>query len=169
MRRPLKGWVLIPTALIADLQTASLRCLPLETGGFLIGRRRGPHLEILQATFQGAADIASRTSFDRADGAHTTAAVLAWRADQGLSDVIGDWHSHPMGAPSPSQTDFTAWRQLALAKRRPIAGLILAGGVLSVHLTAPGLWQKAVRLIAIEETATERVFAVDSTRSTSPR
>jgi len=161
MRGPLSGGVLVPLSLIADLEVARAARLPLETGGYLIGRRRGVHLEILSATYQGAHDIATRTSFDRADRAHTAQAVAAWRADDGLSDVVGDWHSHPTGAASPSGTDLRAWRQLAHAKCAPVAGLILGDGALSVYLTAARGWPLMVRLVAIEETATACVFARD--------
>lgn len=161
VRGPLSGGVLIPLALIAALETARSGRLPFETGGYLIGRRRGGHLEILSATYEGDHDIATRSSFDRADRAHTAQAVAAWQADKGLSDVVGDWHSHPMGAASPSETDLRAWRRLAHAKRAPIAGLILGEDSLSVHLTAARGWPRMARLVAIEETATERVFARD--------
>lgn len=161
MRGPLSAGILIPLALIADLEAARATRLPLETGGFLIGRRRGVHLELTRATYQGVYDIATRTSFDRADRAHTDQAVAAWRADKGLSDVVGDWHSHPIGAASPSTTDLHAWHRLAQVKRRPVVGVILGDGTFSVFLTAVRGALTSVRLVAIEETDAERVFAVD--------
>lgn len=161
MRDALSGGVLIPTTLLAELKAARTAGLPLETGGFLIGRRRGAHLEVTQATYQGVNDVATRTSFDRADRAHTASAVSAWRADAGLSDVVGDWHSHPSGAGAPSDTDLRAWWTLAQAKRRPIVGLILGDETLSLHM-ANFRDRRIVRLASIEETATETVFASDA-------
>jgi hypothetical protein len=46
-------------------------------------------------------------------------------------------------------------------RRCRLAGLILGKDSLSVHLTAARGWPLMARLVAIEETATERVFARD--------
>ena len=134
--------------------------LPYETGGYLIGRRRGAHIEVTSATFQGPGDLATRTSFDRADPSHTTRAVEAWEQDRGFSNVVGDWHSHPQGAAIASSTDEHAWRTLARAEKARIAGLVLGGGSVAVYVAAPRWSGIAIsRCFLVEDGETELVFS----------
>jgi integrative and conjugative element protein (TIGR02256 family) len=162
--RPL-DWegILIPKALHEDLLADRLAHLPRETGGFLIGQRRGPHIEVTTATRQAVDDVATRVSFERADPSHTNLAVDAWTQDGGLSGLVGDWHSHPTGGPHPSGLDERAWRKLATAERAPVVGLILGEGSTALYL-ARLRWMRftVVRCDLVEETEIDLVFRARS-------
>jgi integrative and conjugative element protein (TIGR02256 family) len=149
---------LVPKQLRDRLMLERAANLPAETGGYLMGRRRGKHLEALSATFQGPEDIATWRSFDRADPGHTTRAVEVWRDDKTLSGIIGDWHSHP-GPAAASSTDEHAWRTLARSERAPVVGLIVGEDALSVYIAGPrygGIVISHCRLV--EETDADLVF-----------
>jgi len=107
------------------MRVARAASLPLETGGFLLGMRRGPYLEITGATFQGPQDVATTHSFERRDGAHAKEVETAWSAEEHLITMVGDWHSHPSGDASPSGTDRQAWRKLSETARADFVGIIL--------------------------------------------
>jgi integrative and conjugative element protein (TIGR02256 family) len=152
--------VLLPTTLRDELIAERTKRLPKETGGYLLGRRRGRHIEITKATFQGFEDKATPVSFDRLDDRHARDAVAAWQADDELSAVVGDWHSHPFGGGDPSDTDRHAWRTLTKSERAPIAGLIVCDGAITLHLTLPKWASVAIRRLAmIEESEDALVFS----------
>ena len=151
--------LLVPQAVLERLQTARSSSLPRETGGYLIGLRRGPYLEVTAATFQAPDDIATSSSFERIDPNHGRVALEAWRSDGGLSTIVGDWHSHPSGGGQPSSADLAAWRKLSRAEKAAVAGLILGDGTMTAHLTTPG-WSSArtQELVLIESTDADAVF-----------
>src|SRR5690349_5610152 len=120
----LKG-VLLPKTLLARLLEERQRFLPNETGGYLLGLKRRSHIEITDATFQADGDIASPTSFERADRSHFETAVTAWKADEGKTGYVGDWHSHPVGSGTPSGIDRATWASLQRHADTDIVGLIL--------------------------------------------
>lgn len=152
--------VVLPPDLLADLQHRRRVRLPFETGGFLLGKRRGAHLEVTGATDQAIDDIATGRSFERIDRSHGTTAVSEWRASGGLIAIIGDWHSHPYGPPDPSPADRKAWRQLCRAARGPCLGIILAEGDAGLYLIKAGLVQtQIVRLSLAEVTPAGTAFA----------
>jgi integrative and conjugative element protein (TIGR02256 family) len=162
LRRPLAAAaILIPKRLLGELRTEREAQLPVETGGYLIGHRRRPHLDVTGATHQGEGDIATGYSFDRADPSHGRRAVEAWKKDGGLSTVVGDWHSHPTGRGDASGADETAWRTLARAARAPMVGIILGDAAEAVYLTTV-TWAGtfAARCRLIEESEDDLVFAV---------
>lgn len=151
--------LLVPQVVLESLQTARSTSLPKETGGYLIGLRRGPYLEVTAATFQAPEDIATGSSFERIDPSHARVALEAWRSDGGLSTIVGDWHSHPSGAGQPSSTDLVAWRKLARAEKAAIAGLVLGDGAMTAHLTIAS-WSTArtEELVLIESTDADVIF-----------
>jgi integrative and conjugative element protein (TIGR02256 family) len=122
--------VVFPRLVLGRLQSARVAKLPLETGGFLIGMRRGSHSEITDATHQGMDDFATPHSFERADVSHERAIDGAWRATDHRVSVVGDWHSHPYGDGSPSGMDRRAWRTLCDAGDADCVGVILGGTLL---------------------------------------
>jgi integrative and conjugative element protein (TIGR02256 family) len=142
-----------------QLLAERLAHLPRETGGFLVGRRRGAHIEVTRATLQAPDDVATRASFERVDASHTTLAVDAWNQDAGLSGLVGDWHSHPIGGARPSGMDERAWRKLVAAERAPVVGLILGDGEVAVYL-ARLKWTRltVTRCDLMEETDQDLVF-----------
>jgi len=122
--------IILPHRILAKMQAERAVNLPKETGGFLIGASRGPHIEITDATLQGADDIATAFSFERADKRHESAIGAAWQEGSQQISVVGDWHSHPFGDGSPSGMDRRAWRTLSDANGMDCVGLILAGALL---------------------------------------
>jgi integrative and conjugative element protein (TIGR02256 family) len=117
-------YVLVPKEVLAAIRDASHYHHPLETGGFLIGLRRGPHIEVTGLTHQAEGDIATRMTFDRAAPTHRERIHRAWRESIETETLVGDWHSHPEGLGHPSATDRRAWRKLAIALKQPVLGLI---------------------------------------------
>ena len=141
------------------LQGQRIEKLPHETGGFLLGMRRGPHIEITGATVEGPDDYATKYSFERRDEVHGRTAVTAWEAAGGTVGLVGDWHSHPFGPPTPSGTDRSAWRKLGASIGCSAVGIILAEGEPGVFL-APRRWSivGALRCRVVEEDNQELVF-----------
>ena len=90
-----------------------------ECGGILIGRYRGPHIEVTDWTEPGPADLATRSSFTRQDKRHQDAATAAWRESKHVATYVGEWHSHPSGQPRPSGIDRTVWRNVVSRLRTP--------------------------------------------------
>jgi len=122
--------IILPHRLVAKMQIERAGNLPKETGGFLIGARRGPHIEITDLTLQARKDIATTSSFERADNRHEASIGAAWREAEHRLSVIGDWHSHPFGNGNPSGADRSAWRTLSDANDADCVGLILASALL---------------------------------------
>ncbi|MGM3387253.1 Mov34/MPN/PAD-1 family protein [Stutzerimonas stutzeri] len=101
--------------------------LDLEGGGLLLGYVRGSHLEIIEATVPTKFDRRFRAFFERMQELHAHIAQKRWADSKGLVRYIGEWHTHPQDYPSPSETDLTEWRKLAIKRKdkRPVLGLIV--------------------------------------------
>ena len=90
-----------------------------------MGLRRNEHFEITAATYPGANDISSPSSFSRLDEHHAKDVQSAWESDQNLVALVGDWHSHPIGNGSPSSKDQRAWQSLLNHGLPDCIGIIL--------------------------------------------
>jgi integrative and conjugative element protein (TIGR02256 family) len=118
--------ILIPKALVAELQADRAAYLPNETGGYLLGQRWVGDIEILSATRQGPGDVATPYSFEREDDeSHHRVALDQWKKDGGKTGYMGDWHSHPTGDDAPSEIDRKAWSALQEHARGPVVGIIV--------------------------------------------
>jgi integrative and conjugative element protein (TIGR02256 family) len=145
-------YVLLAKTVVDQVRRERLDRLPKETGGFLIGLRRGPHIEITDLTHQGPEDYSSHTSFERRDPKHRKKILASWRASDSTKSIVGDWHSHPYGAPEPSATDRKAWKILAQVVDRPVIGLIESGSSMpGVFLAVRRGLRFGVRLEKVEE------------------
>lgn len=81
-----------------------------ETGGILLGRHDAGTIEIMAAGDPGPQAKHTSTSFTR-DLIHAQRlAAGAWVRDG--RQWIGEWHTHPAGAPVPSTTDLATYRHL---------------------------------------------------------
>lgn len=152
--------MLLSKRVVATVHCARARFNPFETGGFLIGVRRGLHIEVTGLTHQAEGDIATRTSFERVGVAHRERIHAAWRTSGEIETLVGDWHSHPRGPRSPSSIDRSAWRTLACSVRQPVLGLIEHGAAtpslyLATELRAPF----ATELVLCEEGLEHLAFA----------
>lgn len=95
-----------------------------EAAGVLIGERRGPHLVIHRLSEPGPGDVRSRHSVDRRGFHHQVAVEEAFTGSQGTLQYLGEWHTHPEDAPSPSPTDKGSWSR-HLIHQEPMILLIV--------------------------------------------
>lgn len=98
---------------------AQFRSSNNEAGGILLGYRAGTNIHVISATGPLSGDRRSRISFDRLDPGHQMAAREAWAASDGRIDYIGDWHTHPQNAPTPSSKDYLEWKKLIASVHAP--------------------------------------------------
>jgi integrative and conjugative element protein (TIGR02256 family) len=159
------AFLLLPKWIITTVHRQRKEHLPLETGGFLIGERRGPHIRVTGLTNQGRGDIATRTSFERRCPSHREAIHRAWRLSYGMQSLVGDWHSHPYGSADASSTDMSAWRTLARTLRLPIIGLIDAGGLRKMYFAAENGRPFATLLEVEEEAIDHYAYVIPRARS----
>lgn len=121
------GLILLESeALIVVLRHRQLTAQAPESGGILLGYRRGLHLHVTHATSPGPKDRAARVSFERKDPTHQNQARQAWEASNHTIDYLGEWHTHPEAMPSPSSTDRRAWDEI-LGRRKELYAFIIAG------------------------------------------
>ncbi len=153
--------MVIPRAVVDHIRAQRLRYLPAETGGFLLGMRRGHHLEITGVTEQQARDAATVYTFERRDPAHARTIEAEWQRSKALITVIGDWHSHPYGPGDPSMMDKMAWRTLARAVGQPVIGLIDAGTTLPTlfYTREKTLFTSALELHLVTEEAVDLAYS----------
>ncbi|PXA86547.1 hypothetical protein DMC47_34410 [Nostoc sp. 3335mG] len=146
--------VLVPKSVVLAIGLERARHLPLETGGFLIGTRRGPHIDVTGYTDQGPDDVATRTSFERLCASHRARIHAAWKASGHVESLVGDWHSHPIGSANPSSIDCSAWRTLVRTSGKTMVGVVDAGAEIpSVYLAAEAQ-RPFARQMSLEEEAT---------------
>ena len=97
-----------------------------ESGGILLGYRRGSHLHVTEATAPLVSDQASRTRFFRSAAPHQQAALARWRESGGTMDYLGEWHTHPEHSPSPSTIDTGGWQRICSKRKTPML-FVIAG------------------------------------------
>lgn len=98
-----------------------------ESGGILLGRRRGKHLEVIAATEPTSHDRRGRFSLKRAATGHAQAAHQAWLQGNGQVDYLGEWHTHPQSRPGPSTLDRDEWGKLVARRRAKPHLMIIVG------------------------------------------
>jgi integrative and conjugative element protein (TIGR02256 family) len=96
----------------------------LEAGGIFIGSYRGPHVEIGSCTMPLPGDVRKPTLFDRSDPGHHAAALKAWKESKGTDTYVGEWHTHPVDDPVPSDLDLRSWRAIMRRVSNPLIFLI---------------------------------------------
>jgi integrative and conjugative element protein (TIGR02256 family) len=158
------AFLLVPKWIMTAIRLQRGEHLPRETGGFLIGERRGPHIQVTGLTKQGRGDIATCTSFERSCSSHRDAVHHAWRRSDGMQSLVGDWHSHPCGSADASSTDVSAWRTLARTSRKPIIGLIDAGGLPKAYFAAETNRPFATLLEVEEEALDHYAYVIPTVR-----
>lgn len=105
----------------------------LESGGILLGRRRGKHLEVMLATEPSDKDRRSAYSFVREADRHAELAEQAWRRGEKQIDYLGEWHTHPQRVPTPSTVDRYEWGKLILQRPKLTTTLFVIVGTESLH------------------------------------
>lgn len=156
------SYVLVPRQILHTIQTERARYLPRETGGFLIGLRRDPHIEVTGLTLQGPRDLATGNSFERRCVSHRTQIHAAWQRSDHIESLVGDWHSHSFDTADASGIDQSAWRTLVQTSQRGIIGLIDAGiAVPKLYYAGTSRRVFAPELQLVEQDAEHLVFATD--------
>ena len=97
-----------------------------ESGGILLGYRRGSHLHVTEATAPLDSDQVSKTRFFRSATPHQQAALARWRETGGTMDYVGEWHTHPEHSPSPSTIDTRGWQRICSKRKTPML-FVIAG------------------------------------------
>jgi integrative and conjugative element protein (TIGR02256 family) len=82
-----------------------------EAGGVLLGRYRGPHIEIMSCTTPLPEDLRTRFGFVRQDKGHQKAAIKEWLESGGSINFVREWHTHLERFPTPSWVDRRSWRK----------------------------------------------------------
>lgn len=122
-----------------------------ERGGILIGSLRSPHIEILTFTDVGPLDQSMPFRFVRQDPKHQMRATKAWKDSDERQTFLGEWHTHPSGAPVPSCIDTASWQKLAQKQRMQMVFIVVAPGEWSPYLVRPGhFWAKVHRFQEME-------------------
>lgn len=91
-----------------------------ESGGILMGYRRGEHLHVTFATPPQATDTRKRYRFHRSSQPHQMMALARWEESGGTVDYLGEWHTHPQAEPTPSMLDYGEWRKIYRGKALPM-------------------------------------------------
>ena len=107
--------VLMPSVASRLLTYRQLNLYSTEAAGVLIGERRGSHLVVHQISEPGKGDIRRRYFVDRRGPHHQVAIDEAFVSSSGRLQYLGEWHSHPEDAPSPSATDLATWQRHLIA------------------------------------------------------
>lgn len=105
-----------------------------EAGGILLGRRRGRHFEIVHATSPFPCDKQWRTGFVRERNGHQAKATQLWIDNNGKVGYVGEWHTHPQYAPTPSAIDYQEWRQLISGRRQSEPLVVTIVGIASLYV-----------------------------------
>lgn len=82
-----------------------------EAGGVLLGRyiRDADDVIVDQVTEPMVGDRRGRRRFIRAAPRHQAVIDAAWRESSGTRVYLGEWHTHPQAAPTPSPIDWFDW------------------------------------------------------------
>ena len=95
-----------------------------ESGGILLGYRRGPHIEIADLSIPMAIDVRRRYRFERKDPGHQLLSDARWETSGGTMHYLGEWHTHPEVNPMPSPLDRCEWGKLKNYYADPLVFLI---------------------------------------------
>ena len=96
-----------------------------ESGGILLGFRRGRHTHVSDVTVPTKRDLRRRMAFFRHATDHQRVATRRWKESGETMDYVGEWHTHPEDDPFPSGVDLQHWREIASAASRPMVFLIV--------------------------------------------
>lgn len=153
--------VLMAPCIVDRLRIEAGRCrATAETGGILLGSIRGPHVDLVSYTTAGSGDVSRPFSFTRQDPKHPRAAKRMWDESGGTVTFLGEWHTHPSGAPTPSSVDLGGWKDLVRHTGLPMVFVVVAPSRWSVHLAVRHLLGiKVTALDLIEEGTGGSVYA----------
>lgn len=96
-----------------------------ESGGILIGERRGRYWVITDITTPMKGDIQARAQFIRQDAKHIETSRRIGKKSNNLRTYMGEWHTHPQVIPQPSGVDLASWKSIKIEKGNLLVFLIL--------------------------------------------
>jgi len=125
---PVSGGLIVIQNNVTEMLNRSRQVAPAskESGGILLGARRGPHLEITDLTTPFPKDIRRRTFFDRCDPKHHRYALRQWKNNGQKIGYLGEWHTHPENKPSPSHLDTREWMSV-IDSQKPHLIFVIVG------------------------------------------
>lgn len=95
-----------------------------ESGGTLIGERRGQHLVITHISEPGQDDVRNRTGLERKGIHHQQKVNDLFQQSNGFIVYLGEWHTHPEDFPHPSFIDIKSW-VMGIVATEPMIMLIV--------------------------------------------
>ncbi|MDV5860594.1 hypothetical protein DT381_02275 [Pseudomonas aeruginosa] len=115
LRDSVSGRLVVVNSSVMDLVTRYRQAgkKDSESGGILIGIRRGEHFEVTAATMPQISDKRSRFRFERVEKGHSDLLKRHWLESKGEENYLGEWHTHPEDYPSPSNLDLSEWQRAA--------------------------------------------------------
>ncbi len=96
-----------------------------ESGGILIGERRGRYWVVTDITTPMKGDIQSRGQFVRQDPGHIKVSKRISKRSKNIQTYMGEWHTHPQLTPQPSSVDLASWKSIKIEKGSSLVFLIL--------------------------------------------
>lgn len=96
-----------------------------ESGGILIGERRGRYWVVTDITTPMKRDIQSRGRFIRQDPGHIKASRKIGKISKNLRTYMGEWHTHPQSIPQPSSVDLASWKSIEIEIGSPLVFIIV--------------------------------------------
>lgn len=127
------GVVWISKDILSAMTTEAERKLPDETGGVILGYLNEQYNEavIARITGPGPKAVHRRYSFTPDYKYQESEIAKHYRESGRLHTYLGDWHTHPRGSVSLSNTDRRTLRRIAMYKdaRLPIPLMAILGGI----------------------------------------
>lgn len=103
-----------------------------ESGGIILGERRGKHVIIEFITVPQKGDIKRRQFFHRRDPQHVVHAKALIKNNPTIS-YLGEWHTHPQRIPKPSMLDISQWNKIQRSRREPLVFIIVGMSAIYVR------------------------------------
>ena len=123
-----------------------------EAGGVLLGRYiRGTSDVVVDSVTQpSSSDRRERFRFFRARKPHQEQVDAAWATSYGTRVYLGEWHTHPVPEPVPSQIDLFDWRRKLFVDRFDRYLFFLIAGTSEVGIWEGRRYRLGVRALRLQ-------------------
>lgn len=137
--QPATGQIVVVNLPVMELvlQYRQLSNSTPESGGVLIGMRRGEHFEITTATKPENTDSRKRFRFKRRRQGHSETVRKRWVETLGYENYLGEWHTHPEDNPIPSKLDLNEWQKAAIRHEKLLVVMIVGRKSIYFSLVGP--------------------------------
>ena len=127
----------------------------VESGGLLLGRfiKGSKNVIVDDVTEPQRKDIQSRVRFYRCDHGHQELLNRVWKNSGGITNYLGEWHTHPERYPDYSSQDYKNWK--AILERRQHPSFYLYFVIVGIKQTCvwEGHWSRVRRKVYIKKLA----------------